>query len=58
MQTKRVDPLQKQVKEEARWVNINVGVCPVCQQPMKILKTNGINSYTCISDRIALPVQD
>ena len=48
--------------ETARVQNIHAGICPVCQSSMKISKIKidkrEIDAYTCVNDRVVMPVQN
>jgi tRNA(Ile2) C34 agmatinyltransferase TiaS len=47
-----------QSTETARMVNDEHGVCPSCRNPMEQAISNGIQVFTCLKCRAALPVPD
>lgn len=44
--------------EVARMENTRIGVCPVCQQPMKSIIAAGIDSYVCMEHRVCVPKEN
>lgn len=34
------------------------GMCPECRKPMVLMQASGHQVYTCMEDRITIPVQD
>jgi len=51
-----VDNKNKEVT--ARVENLKEGVCPICDETMKISKANGIPVYVCLNDSVVMPIRD
>lgn len=56
-QTKAVTATVGPAKETG-FVNDNEGVCPICHETMKLSVANGVDVYTCVPHRIAMPIRN
>lgn len=56
--TETTKPTQVKARIDMSAEVAGVGNCPECRQPMVRMTANGHPVFTCMQDRITLPIQD